>query len=254
VYDGDLEDLSMSAPTLAPPSSILPGESAFVGRCSVIIDDNVCVPSWIVDLDTYRQWAHSAQYPERGSISFLDGQIWVDLSMEELITHNKVKTAFSFEIMKVLRGAESGEFIGDRMFLTNTQAKLATEPDGLAYVWSTMISEKLIAKAGKSHGFMELQGTPDLVLEVVSKSSVQKDTVHLRDSYWKAGIPEYWLANALGEAPIFEILHRNDDGYAALEATQDWQTSRILKHQFRLVSKVNPIGHLQYFVESRPLS
>jgi Uma2 family endonuclease len=37
---------------------------------------------------------------------------------------------------------------------------------------------------------MELEGTPDWVLEVVSQSSVAKDTKWLRESYHKAGIPE----------------------------------------------------------------
>jgi hypothetical protein len=30
----------------------------------------------------------------------------------------------------------------------------------------------------------------------VSPSSVQKDTVVLRELYWKAGIPEYWLSRS----------------------------------------------------------
>jgi hypothetical protein len=124
------------------------------GRTGVNIQDEVVIPSWIVDLDTYRQWAHSDQYPERGWISYLDGEIWVDLSREELITHNKVKTAFAFAIMSVLKRIDLGEFLGDRVFLTNAQANLATEPDSMAYLWSTIQSGKLVPKPGKSHGYI----------------------------------------------------------------------------------------------------
>jgi len=127
-------------------------------------------------------------------------------------------------------------------------------PDGMFHLWSTMQSGKLSPKPGKSHGYMELQGTPDLVLEVVSASSVRKDTVVLRKNYWKAGIPEYWVANALAATPTFEILHRNDDGYESLESANDWQTSRVLNHQFRLLSKAHPIGQVRYVVEWRPVS
>ena len=42
-------------------------------------------------LADYRRWAESDQYPQRGSVSFLNGIIWVDTSMEELLTHNRVK-------------------------------------------------------------------------------------------------------------------------------------------------------------------
>ena len=34
-----------------------------------------------------------------------------------------------------------------------------------------------------------------MTLEVVSSSSVRKDTVDLRDRYYKAGILEYWLVD-----------------------------------------------------------
>src|SRR5256885_8764701 len=48
-------------------------------------------------------------------------------------------------------------------------------------------------------GYLELEGTPDMVLEVVSESSVQKDTKRLRQLYWQAGIREYWLVDARRE-------------------------------------------------------
>jgi len=52
---------------------------------------------------------------------------------------------------------------------------------------------------------LELEGTPDMVLEVVSASSVVKDTETLLQLYWQAGIPEYWLVDARGEALEFTV-------------------------------------------------
>ena len=46
---------------------------------------------------------------------------------------------------------------------------------------------------GKEDGYVELEGSPDMVLEVVSDSSVEKDNDVLMDLYWKAGIREYWV-------------------------------------------------------------
>lgn len=34
---------------------------------------------------------HSGEFPETGRICFLDGEVWVDMSMEQLYTHNQVK-------------------------------------------------------------------------------------------------------------------------------------------------------------------
>jgi hypothetical protein len=39
---------------------------------------------------------------------------------------------------------------------------------------------------GKDGGFVELQGSPDMVLEVLSASSEEKDTVLLKAAYWEA--------------------------------------------------------------------
>ena len=55
-------------------------------------------------------------------------------------------------------------------------------------------------------GYVELDGSPDMVLEVVSDSSVEKDIDVLMDLYWKAGIREYWLVDARGERIEFKIL------------------------------------------------
>ncbi|HUG89872.1 MAG TPA: hypothetical protein VML55_03500, partial [Planctomycetaceae bacterium] len=57
-------------------------------RAPVVIEDRVTVPSWVHDLESFRRWAKSDELPERGRFSFLDGEIWVDLSREQLFTHN----------------------------------------------------------------------------------------------------------------------------------------------------------------------
>src|SRR5207244_1904428 len=94
----------------------------------------------------------------------------------------------------------------DRMLLTNTGANLNTEPDRLFFTWETMRSGRLQLVEREGQGVMELEGTPDLVLEIVSKSSVRKDTVFLRDLYCKAGIQEYWLVDVREGATSFEVL------------------------------------------------
>ena len=62
---------------------------------TVIVADQVRIPSWVNDLESFRRGARSDHYPEQGWVSFLDGEIWVDTHMEQLFSHNRVKTHFT---------------------------------------------------------------------------------------------------------------------------------------------------------------
>lgn len=220
-------------------------------RSDVLVQDQIAIPGWINDLESYRRWVHSDSYPERGWISFLNGHIWVDFSMEEFLTHNRVKGAYAFAVMAVLRGNPIGDFVHDRMLLSNTGANLSTEPDGLFYLWETMRSGRLKLVPGKREGYMELEGTPDGVLEVVSKTSERKDKVELRELYWKAQIREYWLVDARTDPAQFDILRHTPTGYQPTPANAGWLRSEVLGKEFRLVSQLDPLGHPQFVVEVR---
>lgn len=50
-------------------------------------------PGWVSELESFRRWADDDNFPEKGRISFIEGDVWVDMSMEQLFTHNAVKTA-----------------------------------------------------------------------------------------------------------------------------------------------------------------
>jgi Uma2 family endonuclease len=241
----------MSSSILPEPALPFAPNPAPSVRTCVTVQERISVPDWVHDFSTFRRWAHSDEYPEFGQVAYLNGEIWVDPSMEELITHNKVKSAFAFAIMSVLQRANLGEFIADRMLLTHPQVDLSTEPDGLAYVWPTLETKKLVPIEGKSHGYTELSGAPDIVLEVVSESSVRKDTVTLRDLYWRADIAEYWLVDARSETPSFEILRKTETGYESTPMGEGWQSSPILGHSFRLVRYLNPVGMASFTVELR---
>ena len=239
----------MSAPSLSVPVT----GSFLAAAGGIAVGDRVRIPASVHDLESFRAWAHSGDYPERGGVSYLDGEIWVDLSMEELVTHNLVKSEFAFAIMSVLRENLLGEFIADRMLLTNAIAKLSTEPDGMVVSWQTLKSGRVEAVAGKEHGYIELRGSPDVVLEVVSDSSRRKDFVTLRQMYHQAEIGEYWLVDVRGETPYFEILTRAAKDYRC-ETAGEWQTSPLLGRQFRLVTRSSLQGHARFMVEWREIS
>ena len=71
----------------------------------------------------------------------------------------------------------------------------AVKPDAL-FASTDALADRVRILEGQKEGYVELEGSPDMVLEVVSDSSVRKDTERLRRDYWEAGIREYWLVDA----------------------------------------------------------
>jgi hypothetical protein len=49
---------------------------------------------------------------------------------------------------------------------------------------------------GKKGGYVEMEGSPDMVLETVSDSSVHKRHAATAPGLWTAGIREDWLVDA----------------------------------------------------------
>jgi Uma2 family endonuclease len=150
--------------------------------------------------------------------------------------------------MSVVNPPALGRYMTDRMLLTNTEANLNAEPDGLFFTWEALRSGRLRFVQREGQGIMELEGTPDQVLEIVSKSSVRKDTVLLRDLYFKAGIPEYWLVDVRDGVMSFEILQRTPEGYVAVPAVDGWLASKVFGKKFQLQKKSDPLGHVQFVV------
>jgi Uma2 family endonuclease len=96
---------------------------------------------------------------------------------------------------------------------------------------------------------VELLGTPDMVLEVISRTSVRKDTEVLRELYSRAGIPEYWLVDARGSTPSFEILEHTADGYRATESTERGVYSTVFDRSFRFQRLVDSLGNPDFRLE-----
>ena len=218
---------------------------------TIVIADQVRIPAWIADLDSFRRWARSGEYPERGWVSYLDGEIWADTNMEQLFTHNRVKTKYTVVLDEVVEENELGYFFSDRVLLTNPEANLSTEPDGTFVSFASIESHRVRLIEGSEDGFVELEGTPDMVLEVVSTFSVRKDTEVLRELYWRAGIPEYWLVDVRKEPLRFDILRRTGRGYVVSRRQGGWLKSGVFGRSFMLETKKDRLGNPQYFLRVR---
>ena len=115
------------------------------------------------------------------------------MSKEQVYSHNQVKTEFARVLAGLVKQRRLGRYFSDGLFLTNIEADLCAKPDGTFVSREDIRRQRVRLIEGSLEGFVEIEGTPDMVLEVVSGSSVSKDTEWLRDLYRKAGIAEYWL-------------------------------------------------------------
>ncbi len=230
----------------APPAQVV------VHRADVIVDYKITIPGWVNTLAEYRRWAESDEYPQSGWVSYLDGKIIVDPSMEEFLTHNRVKQAYNGMFFILLGQNPVGYFAPDRMLFVNEAANLSTEPDGLFYLWEAMKSGRLRLVPGKTAGYMQIEGTPDAALEIVTEGSVTKDLVQLRELYWKAQIPEYWLVDARKDDVRFDILRHASDGYHETAIQDGWVRSEVLKHSFRIERSADPLGLPQFVIQVKP--
>jgi Uma2 family endonuclease len=225
---------------------------SYVSR--VLPDREVIVPASARSLAGFRAWAKSEGFPRRGRISFLDGDIYIDMTPEEIQTHGLLKAEIGSVLVVLNKKKDLGSFFPDGTLLTNVEANLSTEPDACFATWRSLEPRRvrLIPRKGAQDQYLELKGTPEWVLEIVSKTSVAKDTKRLRLQYHRAGISEYWLVDARREKLSFQILYRGAADFEPAPNRDGWQTSRVFGCRFRLIRQRGRMGLWQYTLEMKP--
>jgi Uma2 family endonuclease len=236
--------------------AVLPlrGQFLIASRCMSTIQfetESVRIPLWVTDLSSFRRWADSAEWPEKATVCYLSGEVWVEMSKERVYSHNQVKTEFARVLAGLVKQRRLGRYFSDGLFLTNIEADLCSKPDGTFVSRESFAAQRVRLIEGSLEGFVEIEGTPDMVLEVVSGSSVSKDNEWLRDLYWKAGIAEYWLVDCRGERADFDILRRTAGGYSATSKSAGWMESAVFGHAFLLTRQADEMGQPEYTLEAR---
>lgn len=246
---------SLPGPTggLLEPGAAIPPvvvEQPSLAVISIAPDDGsgeFKIPSSAYSLQGFREWALSEEFPDRGQITFSPEGLIIDMSPELLETHNYVKTDLGLTLVGLVRQEKLGRYISDRALFSNEQAGLATEPDALLVSGPAIQSGRCTLRPSSRAGVnIEVLGSPDWVLEVVSPTSIKKDKTTLRDKYFRAGVAEYWIVDALGEEIEFTILVPGSAGYVEVEARSGWLTSPAFGRSFRLTVSKDEAGFAHY--------
>jgi Uma2 family endonuclease len=223
---------------------------------TVLFDEQVEIPLGIRNLTDFRRWALSDDFPQKGRIDYVAGRIEVDRSPEDFFTHGTLKSQVSSRIEHRVGELDLGHTLIAETRISSVSGDLSAEPD-VVVISHDAIDQgrvRLVPKASGEEGrYVEVEGGPDLVVEIVSDSSVRKDTQRLPTAYFAAGVLEYWLIDARGDKLFFQI-HRR--GPSTFEPTSDdksgYQPSQVLQCSCRLDRKRHTRGHWVYRLHNKP--
>jgi Uma2 family endonuclease len=210
----------------------------------------VPVPDWVTDLDSFRRWARSEEFPAQGRFAFLDGRVWAEQGADAAL-HDALRTAVAAALTDLAAASCPGQFIAGRMLLLLPAQPLAAAPDGVFIGLRSLAGGSMRRVERIQQDLLEVEGLPDLVLEVVHPATAQRDTELLRDLYGRAGISEYWLIDAREEPPRLTILQQGPEGYAALAASAGWAGSAVFGRAFRIEQQAEATGRPRYALAVR---
>ncbi|MBA3314483.1 MAG: Uma2 family endonuclease [Planctomycetaceae bacterium] len=209
------------------------------------------IPASARSLDGFVAWALSDEFPRQGRISFLGGEIVVDMAAEEIQSHSKLKQRIGTAVDTFVTAGELGEVLPDGTLFRNEEADVSHEPDLMVCRFESL-EAGMIRYAERNPGTgreLIVEGSPDLVVEIVSNSSVRKDTRDLRHRYFAAGVREYWIVDARGMIMTFHLLVRGDvDWLESIPDGEDFRRSAVLDRRVRIDRGTNRIGTVKYDV------
>lgn len=220
-------------------------------------EEQIEIPLNLQSLADFRAWAFSETFPEQGRIDYLSGCIEVDMSPEDLHTHGKLKTELVGVLWRRIKGDQLGELYTDSTRVSCPSVDLSVEPD-IVFVSEDALDSgrvRLVRKpSGTADRYIELEGPPELIVEIVSDASVRKDTERLPTAYYAAGVAEYWLVDARGQQLLFRIYRRGSAHYEPAPVDPDgYQLSAVLGRRYRLDRSRNERGRVVFDLREKEL-
>lgn len=197
----------------------------------------------------FDRWATSDNFPDRCRVSWIGGEILVDMSPEEVESHNKLKTEVTRVMATIVKTRRLGEFYSDRTLISNEDADLSTEPDGMFVSKASLRSQRVTKVRNESGRYLSLSGCPDWVLELVSQSSVVKDTRLLKKAYELAGVNEYWLIDARKNDMSIQIFALGAGGFEAVPVKRGRWKSPLFGDEFHLHREKDEFGYWEYTLD-----
>jgi Uma2 family endonuclease len=215
-------------------------------------EDQIDLPAWVTDFDSFRRWMYADEFPEGWRVCLINGTIWAGLRVESFFNHGQVKAEVTPVLHQLVKRTRYGRFAPDGIRYSHPDTELTTEPDGLIIASESFAAGRVTLVGAKPGAFTEVVGVPEVVIEIVSLSSEEKDTEWLMAAYHNAGIPEYWVIDARDPGGVrFDIHLRGERGYAVADKADGWVRSPQLGVNFRMVQTADEVGNPEFTLEVR---
>lgn len=207
-----------------------------VGPSAALTIGGLEIPPEIFTLDGFRAWV--ARQDENGPrVSFSRGRVHIEVN-QSYRSHEPVVRAINVTLHRLARELGLGRYVFPPSWFTHEAGELSSEPDGFLVLFESFESGRVQLNPERED---ELLGAPDMALEVISPSSIQKDRDHIED-YAAAGVREFWLVDARAEELDFRILVLGRDGYEPAVAEGGWLRSPVFGRAFELRRTVDRVG------------
>ena len=222
---------------------------------TIALDEQFEIPMNLQSLTEFRRWALSDGFPDYGRIDYVTGRIEVDMSPEDFFCHGTLKSEIHGVLHQKVKQGKLGYLVTDSTRVSCPIAELSAEPD-IVFVSHDSISNgraRLVPKTtGEPGRYVEVEGAPDLVVEIVSDRSVVKDTERLPKAYYRAGVLEYWIADARTEPLRFRIQHRGALEFEDVATDEEgYQRLAVFGCSFRLDGERDSHGHWSFDLRAR---
>ena len=218
-------------------------------------ENRLQMPLNIGSLVEFRRWVGTAEFPSTGRIDFLPHRIEVDMSPEDIYCHGRIKARISAKLDQLADQLGLGDVFVDGTRVVVPAAEMSVEPDVILVTHASIDEGRVSLVPSASHKpgrYIEFEGPPDLIVEIVSDGSEEKDLYRLPLVYYTAGVREYWLVDARGEELVFQINKRGESAFVLQPLDADgFQTSDVFGRRFRLDRSRNRIGNWHYVLNDK---
>ncbi|MBI4618187.1 MAG: Uma2 family endonuclease [Planctomycetes bacterium] len=209
------------------------------------------IPAGALTLEGFREWV-ALQGEDAPRVHYSRGRVHIEMP-QDCVKHGPVVFAINDVLRALTRELDTGRYYEPPTWITDDRSLLSTEPDGFFVSWASLESGRVRINPDRS---IELLGRPDMVLEVVSKSSERKDRSELVSDYAGAGVPEYWIADGRTEPLVLRILVLSGEGAYREEPAdaEGWSFSPTWGRRFRLVRFLDRAGLTDFRLETERAS
>jgi Uma2 family endonuclease len=218
---------------------------------AVLSDRGIRIPAEAMTFHGFNRWVTSNRVPPGWRVARVRGELFVAMSPEVIQSHGQLKTELTRGLANLAKVRRLGRVYADRTLVTNEDADVSNEPDCTFVSHDSMRTGRVrwIAAESDQDRYLSLAGSPDLVVELVSKSSVLKDTQDLRDAYEAAGIREYWLIDARRDVMNIQVFSLIGASYTAVSVGDGKWRSPLFGISFHLWRERDEFGYWAYTLE-----